>query len=86
MKMMIVIVRDQDADGLTQKLTAGSYRVTRVASTGGLLRSGVVTLLIGLEDSQVDAAIELIRARLAASTAERRATLFVVPVDRFEQI
>ncbi|HEY5903058.1 MAG TPA: cyclic-di-AMP receptor [Anaerolineales bacterium] len=86
MKMMIVIVKDQDADGLTQKLTAGSYRVTRIASTGGLLRSGVVTLLIGLEDDQVDAAIDLIRARLSPASHERRATLFVVPVARFEQI
>ncbi|MGE5248828.1 MAG: cyclic-di-AMP receptor [Bacteroidota bacterium] len=85
MKMMIVIVRDQDADQLTQKITAGNLRVTRVASTGGLLRSGVVTLLIGLENEQVDRTVELIRAGLAPAQ-ERRATIFVVPVDRFEQI
>ena len=31
MKMIIVIVKDQDADALTQALTGGAFRVTRVA-------------------------------------------------------
>ncbi len=86
MKMMIMIVKDQDADALTQELTASNFRVTRVASTGGFLRSGVVTLLMGLEDGQVDAAIARLRARLSPSSSEPRATLFVVPVEHFEQV
>lgn len=85
MKMIILIVKDNDADIITQSLTAAEYRVTRVASTGGFLRSGVVTLLLGLDDNRVDPAIALIREKLPA-TGEKRATLFVVPVERFEQI
>ena len=46
MKMMIMIVKDQDADTLTSELTAANFRVTRVASTGGFPRSGVVTLFL----------------------------------------
>ena len=57
MKMIIVIVKDHDADVLTQAFTANSFRVTRVASTGGFLRSGVVTMLLGVEENQVDAEI-----------------------------
>ena len=64
MKMIIVIVKDHDADTLTQALTAGDYRVTRIASTSGFLRSGVVTLLLGVEDTQVDAAVQLMRENL----------------------
>jgi uncharacterized protein YaaQ len=86
MKMMIVIVKDQDADSLTQELTRANFRVTRVASTGGFLRSGVVTLLMGLEDDQVDDVIGHMRARLASTASEPRATLFVVPVEHFEQV
>jgi uncharacterized protein YaaQ len=87
MKLMIVIVKDQDADTLTQELTAASFRVTRVASTGGFLRSGIVTLLMGLEDDQVDEVIGRMRARLASTTpGQPRATLFVVPVEHFEQV
>jgi uncharacterized protein YaaQ len=86
MKMIIVIVKDQDADTLTQAFTAGSFRVTRVASTGGFMRSGVVTMLLGLEDTQVDDAIETVRKALPAKGGEKRATLFVVPVHHFEQV
>lgn len=85
MKMMIVIVKDQDADELTQALTNGNFGVTRVASTGGFLRSGVVTLLVGVEQARVQAAIDLMRAKLGTS-ATPRATAFVVPVERYEQV
>jgi len=87
MKMIILIVKDHDADGITQALTSAEYRVTRVASTGGFLRSGVVTLLIGVDDDRVDSAIDLVRKRLGPSASgEKRATLFVIPVERFEQV
>ena len=87
MKMIILIVKDHDADMITQALTTAEYRVTRVASTGGFLRSGVVTLLLGVDDERVDSAIVLLRAKLTSPTAvEKRATLFVVPVERFEQV
>ena len=52
MKMVILIVKDNDADEITQALTSEKYRVTRVASTGGFLRSGVVTFLIGMRDER----------------------------------
>jgi uncharacterized protein YaaQ len=89
MKMIIIIVQDHDADTLTQAFTAGNFRVTRVASTGGFMRSGVVTMLLGVEDAQVDAAIKVARdalPSLGSSSEKKRATLFVVPVQHFEQI
>jgi len=93
MKMMIVIVKDNESETLTRALIGAQYRVTGISSTGGFLRSGVTTLLIGVEDAQVDAATELIRTTVVASRSEhaedpavKRATLFVVPVSRFEQI
>jgi uncharacterized protein YaaQ len=61
--------------------------VTRIASTGGFLRSGVVTLLIGVDDERVEAGIQVVRNQLGESNPkESRATLFVVPVQRFEQV
>ncbi len=87
MKMIILIIKDHDADAITQTLTAAEYRVTRIASTGGFLRSGVVTLLLGVDDDRVDSAIDLMRGKLGASpSGEKRATLFVVPVERYEQV
>lgn len=86
MKMLIVIVNDNDADTLTQAFTASSFRVTRVASTGGFLRSGVVTMLLGVDDDQVDAVIETARKALPSKGDQKRATVFVVPVSHFEQV
>jgi len=87
MKMIVLILKDQLTDALTAQLTAARYRVTRIASTGGFLRSGVATLLIGVEEAQVESAISLIRTAVtAAPTAEPRATLFVVPVAHYEQV
>ena len=87
MKMIILIIKDHDSEAITQALTSAEYRVTRVASTGGFLRSGVVTLLLGVRDERVESALELIRAKLTPlPSGEKRATLFVVPVERFEQV
>jgi uncharacterized protein YaaQ len=87
MKMIILILKDQLTETMTSRLTGAKYRVTRIASTGGFLRSGIVTLLIGVEDPQVDPAISLIHDVVKAETAEEpQATLFVVPVSRFEQV
>lgn len=86
MKMIIVIVQDNDADTLTQAFTAGSFRVTRIASTGGFLRRGVVTMLLGVDEEKVDDVFQTVRNALPSVEGKSRATLFVVPVNRFERI
>jgi uncharacterized protein YaaQ len=86
MKLILAIVRDTDADAITQGLTSTNLRVTRVASTGGLLRRGMTTLLIGLDENQVDNAIKIIRENCTQGDDMKRGALFVVPVERFEQI
>ena len=87
MKMVIIILRERDADDILQALTSEKFRVTRIASTGGFLRSGVVTLLLGVRDERVELALDMIRQKLPPPTSgEKRATLFVVPIERFEQV
>ena len=87
MKMVILIIKERDADDVLQALTSEKFRVTRIASTGGFLRSGVVTLLLGVRDERLDLALDLIRKKLTPlPSGEKRATFFVVPVERFEQV
>ena len=87
MKMIILIIKDNDSDEITQVFTSENYRVTRIASTGGFLRSGVVTLLLVVRDERVESALDLTRKQLTPlPSGEKRATLFVVPVERFEQL
>ena len=60
MKLLIAIVQDEDANRLVSKLMNEGYGVTKLATTGGFLRSGNTTLLSGVEDGQVDAVLKLI--------------------------
>ena len=87
MKLMIVIVRDIDSENVIQALVAKDLRVTRVASTGGFLRRGNVTLLIGVESEKVDSVIDLLRQTCSPPDGEQhRATIFVSDMPHFEQI
>jgi uncharacterized protein YaaQ len=87
MKLMLAILKDEDIDNVVQALTNDDFRVTRVASTGGFFRKGSTTLLIGVEDENLEAAIQLLRENTTAAPNEsKRATIFVVPVSHFEQL
>ena len=87
MKLIIAIVRDVDAGSVIEQLVAHDHRVTRVASTGGFLRRGNVTLLIGSEGQQVQAVIDLLRDTCSPpEPGQHRATIFVVNSPHFEQI
>lgn len=87
MKMMFVIAHDTDADNIVQTLIENNYRVTRVASTGGFMRHGNVTLMIGTEDDKVREVIDLLhQACCPQEDSQHRATIFVVDMPYFEQI
>ena len=87
MKLLFAILRDDDVENVIQALTKDDFRVTRVASTGGFFRKGSTTLLIGVDDDKVETAIQVLRKTTTAEPNEqKRATVFVVPVSRFEQL
>jgi uncharacterized protein YaaQ len=87
MKLIIAVIRDVDDPALTEKLTERGFRFTRMASTGGFLRKGNVTLLIGLPDDKVETAVEIFHQTCyPAESGRNRAILFVVDSPVFEQI
>jgi uncharacterized protein YaaQ len=88
MKMIVAIIRDNDNDPVTEALINADFRVTRIASTGGFLRHGMSTLMIGVEDEKVEEAIEIIRdsTQPEVEPGIKRATLFVLPVNKFTQL
>lgn len=59
--MVIAVVQDKDSGKLSQTLVKKGFRATKLASTGGFLRAGNTTFLIGTADEQVDQVIEIIR-------------------------
>ena len=54
MKLIIAIVQDEDAVNLIDTVTEEGYRVTKLATTGGFMKSGNTTLLIGVDDEKVN--------------------------------
>jgi uncharacterized protein YaaQ len=60
MKLIIAIVQDYDVDRLLRSVTSAGIGATRLASTGGFLRSGNTTVLIGVPEVRVAVCLKLI--------------------------
>ena len=61
MKSIVAIVQSDDAGALSDALREQNFQSTLISSTGGFLREGNATLLIGVEDDQVDRVLEVIK-------------------------
>ncbi|HXF82347.1 MAG TPA: cyclic-di-AMP receptor [bacterium] len=61
MKLVLAIVQEKDAGRLIDALTEEGVNATVLASTGGFLREGNSTILIGVEDVQVDPVLRTIQ-------------------------
>ena len=61
MKLVIAVVQGEDTAQTVQALSAAGISVTKMASSGGFLQQGNATLMIGVDDDKVEAALDLIR-------------------------
>jgi uncharacterized protein YaaQ len=61
MKLIYVIVRNIDSSHVLESLSRKGFYITKLASTGGFLREGNTTLMIGTEEDKVDEVIETVR-------------------------
>ena len=61
MKLILAVVQDQDSNKLMNALVDNNFRATKLASTGGFLKSGNTTFMIGTEDIRVDRALQIIK-------------------------
>ncbi|MBS3987250.1 MAG: cyclic-di-AMP receptor [Erysipelotrichaceae bacterium] len=75
MKLVLAIVSNDDASNVSAALTKDNFSVTRLATTGGFLRAGNTTLIVGCDDTLVERVIELVgqeskrRTEIVPSTA-----------------
>ena len=60
MKLVIAIVQDEDASRLISNLMNEGYGVTKLATTGGFLKAGNTTLLVGVEDNRFEGCMAII--------------------------
>ena len=109
MKLVVAIVHNEDAGVLVDALLEREYRATRLHSSGGFLKQGNATVIVGVEDDQVDEVMGIVRENCNARTQIVNpmppimepgeffmpyplevevggATVFVLPVERFERL
>ncbi len=95
MKLIVAVVQNEDANDVVDALLEAEFRTTRLASTGGFLRRGQTTMMIGVEDAQVDPVIDIIRrkghARAQGSEGGTTvqvaaATVFVLDLEGYERL
>ena len=60
MKFIIAIVQDYDVDRLLRTVTSAGLRATKITSTGGFLRTGNTTVIMGVEDDRLQTCYRLV--------------------------
>ena len=86
MKLILAILRAEHGDQVVETLVAHGYRVTRVATTGGFLRQGNTTLLVGVEDEQLEAALAAMKAASGEQSTGTHGIAFVIDALQAERI
>ncbi len=87
MKIILAVIRDSDETRVVEEMVNLSIRVTRMASTGGFLRRGNVTLMIGVEEERLERVADLIRKTCTAADGfENRAVLFVLNAVDYRKV
>jgi uncharacterized protein YaaQ len=80
MKLIVFVTDDAHADTSVDALVEQGFRVTRLATTGGFLRRGNTTLLVGVEDTQIERAHELVHRAAPGTLA------ITMDLDRYERL
>ena len=80
MKLAVFVVENNRVDATVDALVAQGFRVTRLASTGGFLRRGNTTLLVGIEETELDRAKSVVHAKAPGSV------FLTLDLDRYERL
>jgi uncharacterized protein YaaQ len=95
MKLIITVVQNKDADEVVDALVSADFRATRFASTGGFLRRGNTTIMIGVQDQQVEQVLDIIREEARSRAAQDEssedsqaaaATVFVLDLEEYQRL
>ena len=94
MKLAIAIIQDEYINRVLKALMAEKVRTTKLSSTGGFLKKGNTTLLIGVENDQVDYIIDLIKDQCESTKVKEGeseitvggANIFIMDIDQYKRI
>ena len=68
MKLVVAIVHSEDAGALVNALLDKEFRATRLQSSGGFLKQSNATIILGVEDADVDEVMGIVRTNCTART------------------
>lgn len=61
MKLIIAIVQDKDASQLSEQFIDANIRATKLSTTGGFLKAGNTTYMIGIDEKRVDEVLTMVK-------------------------
>ncbi len=61
MKLLIIVVQDDDVSELISRMNKNKIGVTKLASSGGFLRRGNATIIAGVEEAKVELVNEILK-------------------------
>lgn len=76
MKLVLAIVQDKDAQRLANKFIDLNIRATKLSTTGGFLKSGNTTFIVGIENERVEEVLKIIEV-----TCQAREQYLTAPVS-----
>ena len=63
MKLVYAIVHDEDGPKVMEELNKSGFSVTKLCSSGGFLKAGNTTLLVGIEEESLETVIDVIKKK-----------------------
>lgn len=66
MKLILAIVQDKDGNRLSNEFVNKGIRATKLSTTGGFLKAGNTTFIVGVEEARVDEVLDIIRENCSA--------------------
>ena len=70
MKMILAVIDKDDAPGVISNLSSEGFSITRLSTTGGFLRAGNVTILVGVDDEKTKDVIAIIKEHSSTRTQQ----------------
>ena len=90
MKMILAIMPNNLSDVVSTILLESDFRVTKFASTAGLFADGTTTLMVGVDNDNVETGLEIIRGQIPPASptdaAHARVTIYVLKVKDFARV
>ena len=76
MKLLLAIVQDKDSARLSNEFVDAGVRATKLSTTGGFLKSGNTTFIVGIEDERIQEVLDIIR-----ETCQAREQFMTLPIS-----